>query len=386
MMHSEMHHSVETKQKLVAKLLESQTFKSNAELQRLLATYPSEMSERRCKTVSAILNTLLPQFNGFDSYANFDLILGLNKTRGHFIHQFEVFLLGLNIISMNPFGFINIASKESKIQTYDALVSTWAFAATGHDIGYPMSAAKEVSNAIAALYGSISLPEVSDIFKELDPLKKIVKTRSLNSLNYNGSRVNIDKFIIDCLKQFVASSKIEEFLKVVKEQSNHGYTSAVLLTRIMFDYYNNKLGIKKFKKTWEYDALRFAVGGITLHSLDYKKDVHELFINADSKKNIFAYLLFIVDNIQDYDRNIFEDTRYPDYILKDVSLEYPNYTIEYYVTHDKWTTQLTEEAMKFIEGKEKMKNSFTAPGLNLEVLVRFSSDNPAIYRDIKIPI
>lgn len=377
--------SVETKQKLVSKLLNAPFVTSNTETQRLLAMYPSQLSGKRSQTICNILNKFLPAQQNLDPYAKFDLVLGLNKTRGHFVHQFEVFLVGLNILHLNWPNFIDLAQDSSKIDTVPKMLRTWAITASAHDIGYPMSAASAVANAIGALYSEINLNEIAERFIKSEPLKLIEDDPGFFEVCHSSGKLNIIEYITTALKRFIDIEDANAVLDVLKTKNNHGFLSAVLITKLLYKQYTDEFGAR-FKDQWEYDSLELAVGAIALHAIDFAKAGRNIFKQADSKKNIFAYLLFIVDNIQDWDRNIFEGNKYPEYFLRNVLLGTNDITLEYYITHEKWNTSFEKEAISFVETKELLKSVFPPPGIDITVNVLFKSEDGSVDKRVTIAI
>jgi hypothetical protein len=119
---------------------------------------------------NAILNTL----EKFEKY-----LLSLGK-REHFIHQFEVMLLGLNILHLSRNNILNVKEIYG-FEDWRDVYYTWTITSMGHDFGYPYEIATELMTELSSLYGSIGMMRVSENLEYLTRKQKILSEDKLLS-------------------------------------------------------------------------------------------------------------------------------------------------------------------------------------------------------------
>ncbi len=361
---------VSAEQKLIASLLELKLFK-DPHIQRLISAYPAILPERASEAIREIMSEIWPKTdnNLFPVFEKFEYFLFASGKRGHFVHQFEVFLLGLSCISV-------LTKKSGKVkdifhfEELDMVIETWLITSTTHDFGYPMQVASTITGKLSILYKDFDMLALADKFGSI-ALKNLIQ-KETELLNLLFSKKN--KFLLEKLDitEIVADS-ITNTLKIDKEQvtlliheftenENHGYVGSLILCRLLLkrlitqhEDYDKLINSSNFK------SLKFALGAIALHALPSDKEDIVKEISFD--KNPFAFLLFVIDNLQEWSRPIIDNDNkdWPIYNLRNFSSSNDNITLEYVLSHDNWSNATTQLVMESHNKKRKLLDTLKKP-------------------------
>jgi ribosomal protein S15P/S13E len=215
--------------------------------------------------------------------------------RDHFLHQFQVFLLGVPIISLfreiieKPYQSIG----DNKYR-FD-LDYTWLLTSTFHDIGYPIQKVDSWMNTFFKAYLNI---EYMPVYNNLN----------IDSILWNRNYMeHIDQLASIYAKRIGSDNKnsIDNFrriiLKELIEKKNHGILSAIcLLDRVSNPKTNEKESINLQDKPVYNAAL-----AIALHDKN-------IFLNKEIplisfEKNPLIFLLIYSDTVQEWGRPLSSD-------------------------------------------------------------------------------
>lgn len=247
----------------------------------------------------------------FRKYTEFEhLLYGANaRYRDHVIHVFRTWFLGLRLLLDNTLDEETLVDrlKLEGIDTPDlqpdklVKISMWTLASLCHDLGYPLEKSRQILNAT----------------KEM--MLFFVSNPSYNlETSFSGVQDYMNEFVLRLisskmvLKEHIAEEykyggrvQPKYYMKFSKslEKSNHGIISAIIIykTLVYFvesdyaineDYYFNKEEVKQFYI--RRDILR----AIASHTTN---DIYHMHANT------LSFLLFICDELQEWDRRAFID-------------------------------------------------------------------------------
>jgi hypothetical protein len=166
---------------------------------------------------------------------------------------------------------------------------------------------------------------------------------------------------------------------------NHGYVGAVLLCNA---YIRSLLpGPRRRGETGDLDRIKLASAAIALHGApqELDNDIRKLAFYS----NPYAYILFMVDNLQDWSRNLRPNEHYPSYNLLGIEFKQANneLVISYVLTHSKWTNEIERLLTRSLsEKREKLRLlSVPSPAVGFMVRVNFATNhglaiNPLILK------
>lgn len=380
---------------LIENLLELKHFK-DPKIQRRLAVYPYESFAKKNELICELMRLLWPEqvkIDLFSIYKDFDYFMTATGRKGHFIHQFEVFLLGLNLLLALWKKKPNRSIFKAKNQ--EELINIWLVTATTHDCGYPLQIAPDIVADLSNLCSKLNLKSLADKFDSIkfkDLLKKehelkgmIIKSKSPEDIV--SGYISIESFMKNILKSHLklSSGKVQILIDKFTDDANHGYVSSIILCNILLDVVANNIpDPDELKDDWLFKKLGFMAGAISLHSLDLKDKEYIKEISFDH--NPYAYVLFLIDNIQDWSRAIVPNTKYAEYKLKDFSISDRELSLSYILSHDLWTDQVRVDAKKDILNRSaklkclpKLSTKF-----NYKINVSFQGDSLSAFPSIKM--
>lgn len=369
--------SKEAEINLVSNLLEHY-FKKNSRYQsvhRLIAIYPNTPFRQKDKIVTEIFKNIFGPDSFFEAFSAFDNILSATGARGHYVHQFEVFLLGLNFIKLfsarcpdSP----HFSGKDEEV------ILTWMLTSLTHDFGYPVEMAESIISSLGKAYKDFGLSTVSDayekIYKEIDGTlyKKFVE-----GMETNGVKIELCNAIAKTL--FINKDEARILQANLVEKKTHGYISSFLLYEKIYQIINKKCNYGDIKSSPFYGPFINAMGATAVHGLKLDNITEIGKINFDN--NPYAYILFLFDNLQDWNREIYEsrdkyDRAYVKYYLADFSVGDYSFNINYHLSHESWD-QVFEDTKKSIDDRRKLLSTPIPPsnksGLRLNVNFELSN-------------
>jgi len=374
----------EAEENLIIKLLLHDTFVDPA-IQRKLACYPYANANIKSKLICELMKDIWPEKAAdilFPVFKNFEIFLTGSGKRGHFIHQFEVYLLGFNLI---------LAIKEKKAEilnifgeiSEEIIYQTWLITATAHDFGYPLQEAISITEFLSAQYEQLGMHDISKRYRDIQDKNLILnEIQSLELHEVPEVSIDIKQEIFEALKLTLnlEDKLIQKIIDTLIDEKKHGYISAVVLCRTLIKRLleSNDHDISKVKQLPLYHAMVKAMGAIAVHDLPKKKEntkIRELILeNISFKNNPYAFLLFTIDNIQDWSRDVVGSEIYPLYSLEKLSIVASNIELEYVLRFDKWDNKLKDNIIDDNQQKEKLINTTKKPepllGMNIILIFR----------------
>ncbi len=223
-----------------------------------------------------------------------DFLYKLYFYRDHFLHSFQVFILGCYLIKIAkvsdlPFDFLSPTNIESFLRI-------WFLISIYHDIGYTTQKLAQIGNEVNEKYfQNISGVRLSKFSLSFNTYLKGVFKKILDKLSFIilGGEENLysekAKGIDKIQKAVILNEMIDNF-----ENNNHGVISSLFL------HYSFNLDVELIDislKEVYLKELAIACAGISTHDLEKYKKIHLNF-----KKNPFGCLLILCDNLQDWYR------------------------------------------------------------------------------------
>ena len=273
----------------------------------------------------------------------------LAKHRDHYSHSVYVFSLGLAIYSNDRayreafhrfYGW-----KEDDDANYYKFLNLWGLVSLFHDIGYPFQLAHEqIKTYSEELWGKDNRANPYVSYNNLEAFLNIDETigrRISDSLSLGKKFSDIDELLAYGLqvREGYDADMVREKLKTrvlnASKFMDHGYFSAVILARQLFETENFEFNLNRL------DVLT----AILLHNNLNKYDIpnaHPIAID----EHPLAYLLILCDELQVWDRLAYGKISKRDPIAWKIDLEikekkikakyyFESYTIEYYDGEDK---------------------------------------------------
>lgn len=364
------------------------------EFSQKIRIYPAQVPIKRAAMIKGIMEYLTPPelsrymliyFEKFDRY------LIASGKRDHFVHQFESYLLGLNIIELIASN--SDISNTFKFTEIKDIRTTWLLTAIGHDLGYPFEAAGSLLKKLADLYEGYGLLNIQQFFTQLNIRPDFYREYetcfvplSATDDNFISKRLDINAQLLHILKHDLGIT--EEEAKSLQTQllgsneksspitANHGYVSALILCRTIFHGFLSQSHEtpESFALSTMKKILFLAAGAIAVHSLDDLVDNGSYFRKKISfEKNPMAFVLYIVDNLQDWNRLDLEDKNYPEFHLFNFEKHLKKIDIHFLLHHEEWTDQLKASQKTFLEDKQKTltKAQPPSPTVGTSIVVKY---------------
>lgn len=377
--------SQDAEKMLITRILEEPYFKELG-LRRLLATYIFALEEEKNVIISEVMQKIWNDKSLVDAFKHFDFILSISGMRGHYVHQFEVFMLGLNFIfhlqdtkkaKLDKFGF-----KEDINQ----VIYTWLLASAAHDFGYPIEKGNLIIEKLAELYAGYKFDTIAEKFNaiKLDELIKTCPEFAALFIPDEAEKDSVSLIVREGIAESLNPSAGLDVVHLQKElvtDANHGYTSSIMICKRVLEIIQDKYAantVDEIRDKAEFKSLKYALGAVALHSLKEKKPEEKRFlINMLYELNPYAYLLFIFDNIQDWSRTLSKSDKYAEYFLQSYSLRGNVLKLDYHLRHDTWSVGVFEEVIKHVDEMRKNLEALSAPNdrIGIKFFLNFYPNN-----------
>jgi hypothetical protein len=290
-----------------------------------------------------------------------------------------VYLLGLNAIQLALIKCPAAARKDIfGFEDEATIFYTWLAAASVHDFGYPFEVAEKISERLSKLYQSFHLSGVAGGYELLQRTANIEREPFLGTVSVSTGEV--EKTVIDTtvlLREDIQvalnldKSDADQLVIELRKGKNHGYVSAMIL-------YNSVLNELLAHDQWNtvknsemFNSLRYAAGAVALHNARTLE--HRRLLGAG--RNRYAYLLFILDNIQDWSRVFQSFGGRPTFQLVQFYLDVANSTmsLDYYLRCEPWNSDAESNIKNAIEERRRMILAPipVASPLGVNVVVRY---------------
>lgn len=379
---------------LISNLLKMDYFKSPW-IQRRLASYPLAIEAEKDVLILELLGYLWkipPSDRLFSVFKDFDKVFTILDKKGHFIHQFEVFLLGWHLINQ----LLEKDRKEifkSIFGNHKRIFNSWLFASTAHDFGYPLQLAKDLAKKFSELYNKIHMRELSTKYNKLSKNQNIKIENELcffkihDKDNKTEKLIDIESFILDGIESSIEGNK-EDALSIQKilRKNDHGYISAMILLRTYIDFLSKEKGLNFESEHWRIDDLKLVCASIALHNipLRYEKYLEMISFNL----NPYAYLLILIDNLQEWHRSMRLSDKYPSYNLRTFETKSDSISLFYILLHENWTKKMKNDTIKSLSEKAKLINLLKRPhpSFNFNISIKFQSNEGHLFDPISITL
>jgi hypothetical protein len=245
-------------------------------------------------------------FKNFETYEKV-LFQSNPEYRDHYIHQFDVFLLGyyfLNEILVSDTEISEIFKPYPQRKPN----LTWMLTSTFHDIGYPIEKIDEWFASFLNTFLRVETAIPIEIEKILSPVF-FDYLRYLSEEHYNQTSEPMTVSGTCYLRDWRFHSVLVNNLRMKKD---HGIVSSLLLIHSLFTQEHFSNFHDWFFESFEPDIMP-ACHAIAIHHL--KIDFERISL----KKSPFAFLLVLCDSIQDWQRSI--DGENPSE-LKDITISF----------------------------------------------------------------
>lgn len=366
-----------------------------------LASYTTAEGNQKPALVKNILKELWPEeirSDFFEIFEKFESLLIAIGQRDHFLHQFNVFLLGLNVLKMleakfkkegREFESLGVGGKD--------LFGTWLMASTTHDFGRPIAEIRKLNKKMSDLFEVFGIKSFSQFYallakdpelKNEDDFDKIC-IQPPSAGNWTKEDLVLHNILIDQISRTLSIEfkQAEEIVEKRRSQISHGYLGAIILARNVIEHglKTNNHDWPLFEKSALFSMLLPAMAAVFFH------DMHETdyWLALKAEKNLIAFLLCVSDQLQEWERSTRQEETWPDCDLENVIFDdVKNYIhIIYYLHHKDWNDQVKENIQKgFIEKEEalyKLKRTST-PNLGLTFVLEYISDCEEVKTQISI--
>lgn len=351
-------------------------------LQRQLAQYAAAGARRREVIVSEVAHQLLKeaitsseavQGKIFESFRAYDAFAVQSGKRYHYLHQFDVFLVGLAILFSN--WDIHKAKKDYfGFKDQKNVFSTWTITSLIHDIGYPIESLSSGMGKLSDILGHLGANNISRTLCSEDWLRTIKRAigddiRALHRLNIRTPKgaQSVKVLLRDCIKNSldITDSEANEQQRQLVTKRDHGYASALILCALLgsvADYF--------VPDEENYNIITKALGAVALHGIGTS-----LVRTRSLKHNPFAYLLFLCDNLQDWDRSFFHQNEYPSCCLSRYKAGAGFMEITYFFSHKRWQPEVKIKLVEYLRNKSIFLAELGAPRLFRSKLTIRLEDN-----------
>lgn len=386
----------EEAEKQIIEALIGRSFFKDPLVQRRLASYVKARPSEKGRLILELMDLLWGFPSGsrlFYVFRDFDNILGLLGMRSHFIHQFEVFLFGLCLITrlldLNPNN-----NRLFKWDSVEKIFFTWLLASTAHDLGYPWSVAKAIITKFADLYSKIHMKNLSNRYRSIEKdncldQEKNLTTIKVHTRNRKGESIlEIDVFLLDGIQASLNINRgdAEGIQEVLSRTKNHGYASSLILSRTYLEYFYGAKNLTLSTGDWRINALQKAVSAIALHALPPELETYICKISFDS--NPFAFILALIDNLQEWSRSLPQNEMLLSYHLIEFSFDGNQIYLSYVLEHDSWTRAIVRRVGNYLIEKKRVIDlmSKPSPPLDFELLIDYSTNHGYKYDQIIIQL
>lgn len=360
--------SQEATQKLLKPLLKEGIF-FDKNLIYALSCYPFLNDKGKIDLIRTTTKEIWPfkeqgQLN--ELLANFELLLRSVNKRDHYIHQFEVFLVGWILIDCIFDNYPLIFAEEKS-----DVLHMWFVASMCHDIGYTIEHYKTICCNLNDLYSKLgvgclqsSFSDDSEAYKNCDYLN------ILNSLSPDGTDVTrLNQLLANSSK--LKKDEIDNLITNMQKALDHGYYGALLFLSAM-----NAMPIDMYTSV-KIDNIALSIALHNVHKYDVissraKDRLNDIF---DIYEHPLPVVLFLIDNIQDWSRSDNITSGWPSFILSDVITHENIVSLNIIIKTDFWDQQ------KIVMIKEKIDgiNSLFAPLSGQSIDVKFEVNYRSVH-------
>jgi hypothetical protein len=365
--------SATAEKKLIDRLLKA-PFVDDPRLRMRLASYVLQEAWERDRIVLQLAKFFFREDFPAGLFAverEFDFVLGATGRRGHFVHQFEVLVFGWALIDM-LFNYDARVHEAFHFTTKREIFSVWLATSLVHDFGYPLQMGSDVMKKFSEWYRALGMSEVADLYTAAQEQYDTKKTEGLKRLASQSWRESgVRAVVLEGLQEALGFDQptAEDLLRDIESEKTHGHSAAMLLCARCFQSWQDR-GISAVTPL-DMTRLKFSTAAICLH--DLSDTLYKYRGKIEFWRNPYAYVLFLVDNLQDWSRDLRRNEGWPSYNLVKVEEGDGSLGLSYILTYDKWTPELEQKAKDSIEEKSKKLALLARPDppLNFRIDVSF---------------
>jgi hypothetical protein len=380
--------------RLVENLLEIKKIKT-VSVERQIAAYPFVANVYKGSLICKIMKELWPYSDGdrlFSIFNEFENFLTAIGKRGHFIHQFEVFLLGASILS----PLFKQRQSVFKVSSVKKLIEVWLLSSMTHDFGYPIEVSEKILTTVSGLYEKFDLKHVSERFSSIKIEDILKKEDSLINFDFSDeldSRIkysfSIQELIEEILKKNfrIKSTEIQKTILELKNEKDHGYVSASILFRSIMNNHKKIKSLTEIRKIKDFRTLKLSMAAVLGHN--FYRYGEEWIKYIDFDLNPYAYILFLIDNIQDWNRNIIYTEKHPEYQLADIEIESKSLFVRYNVIRENWSDKEKDKFENDINVRNTLINCANKPKTKFKYKITVdytASDSHKFEKKIEVSI
>lgn len=311
-----------------------------------LSSYAHKSSEaEKLRLITEMMELLWREGNSaqlLKYFANFERFLRAVGKRDHFIHQFEVYLLGWFIIHALEIRGYHIGEFTSL--SSELFLQTWLMTAMGHDLGLPLQEEPAIIKVLKELHESVGTRTIAGNYAKLEAKLSHIgsKGRQIlmkDLLSGEGSKIAHQiRAGIKITTGFSLTQTRAVWNTLVKSGKNHGLISAIILGRDLSGFFvpGGDFQGAEAADDPELKRFRLLLSAIALHHLKEEGDSEHVVKNIRFTANPFAYLLYIADNLQEWGRDIGGWANVPETTLTDFEFNDPKLTLTFTLSHDDW--------------------------------------------------
>jgi len=238
-------------------------------------------------------------FTIFEDFATFEGFLFQSPDyRGHYAHQFNVFLLGyyiLNKITQNDEGCRSVFFRGSSNPNF-----TWMLSSTFHDMGYPIQQLDDWFSKFLNMFLKVDVQYQIEVEKVLTPLF-FEYARYLSKEHAK----QISGYSVSLPSEFEIDWKFYNVLLTRLRKKDHGIISALLLMHSLLTQEEIKKfsgeGLEWIRQTFPHEIMP-ACHAISIHHLVQEIQTEDFRNNL--RHHPYAFLLILCDVLQDWGRSI----------------------------------------------------------------------------------
>ena len=315
-----------------------------------------EYSSNKMKSVTEALRQLwvveAEKGSTFEIFKDFETFEGFlfqsEDYRGHYVHQFDVFLLGFYLLN-------KIMEKDSGPISNNLHVSsnpnfTWMLTATFHDMGYPIEQINNWFSRFLKMFLKVETPYQLEVRNILPPtFFEYLKYLSEEHYNLTTDQIAVSG------QSYIRDWQFHNCLETKLLRKDHGVISSLLLIHSLLTQEKIKQFHTWFVSTFPYEIMP-ACHAISLHNFD-NSEMKDLKISLS--KYPYAFLLMLCDTLQDWQRSV-QTQDYSE--LTEIQFSFPNGipTTDF---------RLKINAPRKFEELDKMKNRLITHGL-IKITIR----------------
>ncbi len=246
---------------------------------------------------------------------DFERVLDIVVTRGHFVHQLETFFLGCLVLKHMMCLLPEAEDRPAPLRVVPADVYlTWLLTSSLHDVGYPIQLGRQIGQEICSMYEKLALDYCADLLRSVNMRFCVQQLENLPLDKEGGERrsLNIPSYIEGLISRGanVDADYLQETVATRWNEQDHGLVGVAILWQKLLE--TNAVDVHR--PLYEQDHLNAASGAIALHNLE----PGQLRFAVEMERLPFAFLLMVMDELQEWHRTKEDDAGLARFELVDI--------------------------------------------------------------------